>query len=258
MEIGCEPFDPHRATLRAIEGCIGRIRSDSIELAQWFSSYVSGAKERIAFDLDIIRENLPPGTRILEVGSIPLLLTAALAECRYIVTGIDISPERFASSIELLDLTVLKCDVEREKLPSEENMYDAVVFNELFEHLRINPIFTMREVLRVMKPNGLLFLSSPNLRSLMGIKNFLLRKRAYSCASDLYAQYEKLEKLGHMGHVREYTSAEVTDFLWKTGFIVIKVIYRGSYPSKKAQLALRLFPTLRPFISYIARKPAPV
>ena len=256
MDTESEPFNPCPETLRTIESCIARISPDDTELAQWFSSYANGHKERIAFDLDIVRENLPQTARVLEVGSIPLLLTAPLADCKYEVTGIDIAPERFASSIKQLGLTVLKCDVEEEELPIEENVYDAVVCNELFEHLRVNPIFTMREMFRVTKPNGVLFLSSPNLGSLIGIRNFLLRKRAYSCAGDLYTEYEKLGKLGHMGHVREYTSVEVTDFLWKIGFVVEKLIYRGRYGSRKARAAVRLFPTLRPFISYIGRKPA--
>ena len=158
----------------------------------------------------------------------------ALSECGYQVVGIDITPERFQSSIEKLGLTVLRCDIELEKLPIEDNTYDAIVFNELFEHLRINPIFTMSEVFRVVKPNGLLFLSSPNLRSLEGLVNFLFRNRAYSCCGDLYAEYEKLEKLGHMGHVREYTTAEITTFLKRIGFVVDKLIFRGRVSLEKS------------------------
>jgi hypothetical protein len=32
-----------------------------------------------------------------------------------------------------------------------------------------------------------------------------------------------------MGHVREYTSKEVTDFLQQIGFEIEGIIYRGSY-----------------------------
>lgn len=145
--------------------------------------------------------------------------------------------------------------LENEKLPLDSDSYDTVIFFELFEHLRINPIFVMREVLRVLKPNGFLLLSSPNLRSLRGAQNFLLRNHAFSCCGDIYAEYDKLEKLGHMGHVREYTSAEIIKFLSDIGFEVKKLIYRGRYPSNSSQLAIRLFPKLRPFITYVAQKP---
>jgi SAM-dependent methyltransferase len=172
MHIASEPFKPRPELVRLVESCLERIRPDPPHLTEWFRSYAMNHKTRIAFDINIVRENLPQNTRVLEFGSVPLLFTAALAECGYQLVGIDITPERFQSSIEKLGLTVLRCDIELEKLPIQDNTYDAIVFNELFEHLRINPIFTMSEAFRVVKPNGLLFLSSPNLRSLGGSLTF--------------------------------------------------------------------------------------
>jgi hypothetical protein len=89
-----------------------------------------------------------------------------------------------------------------------------------------------------------------------GLVNFLFRNRAYSCCGDLYAEYEKLEKLGQMGDVREYTTAEITRFLKRIGFVVDKLIFRGGYRSRKAHVATLIFAALRPFVSYVARKPA--
>jgi hypothetical protein len=64
----------------------------------------------------------------------------------------------------------------------------------------------------------------------------------------------KLETLGHMGHVREYTITEVTDFLRKIGFEIDKIIYRGRIAGTISKLIIRLFPSLRPFVTYVARK----
>ncbi|MDB6011656.1 MAG: hypothetical protein JWL65_3906 [Gammaproteobacteria bacterium] len=101
-----------------------------------------------------------------------------------------------------------------------DESFDVVVFHELFEHLRINPVFTLTEVLWVIKPNGILTPSTPNLRSLDGIRNFLFRDRAFSCAPSIYLEYEKLQTIGHTGHVREYTWTEVVEFLQTIGFVV--------------------------------------
>lgn len=145
--------------------------------------------------------------------------------------------------------------METEKLPFDDGSFDAVVFNELLEHLRINPIFTLSEVLRVMKPDGILTLSTPNLRSLDGVRNFLLHDRAFSCTAGIYFEYKKLETIGHMGHVREYTRTEVVEFLQTVGFTVTAVIYRGGYRHPLKRSLIGLMPSFSPFVSYIARKP---
>lgn len=199
--------------------------------------------------------NVPHNCSILELGSIPLLLTTALSALDYEVTGCDIAPERYASTIKSTGIHVVKCDIETEELPFPDNSFDAIVFNELFEHLRINPIFTLSEVLRVMKPNATLMLSTPNLRSWSGMKNYLLRNRAYSCSGDTFTEYQKLAKLGHMGHVREYTTTEIADFVRRIGFKLTKIIFRGAYPTVFAKSLTRIVPSLSPFVSYVAMKP---
>lgn len=250
-----EPFTPKATTLSIVNNCINQIKSDNDELIHWFDSYAKYHKKRIAFDIDLILKNLPHNTKVLEFGSVPLLFTSALSECGYNVIGVDLAPERFATTISELDLLVLKCDIEKEKLPFDDNSFNAIIFNELFEHLRINPNFTMKEVFRILKPNGKLFLSSPNLKSLDGILNYLIKDQAYSCSGDIYNEYEKLDKLGHMGHVREYTKTEVINYFKKIGFVIDKLIYRGELSSKKRNLIARFRPSLRPFITYVMRKP---
>lgn len=256
MEIDQEPLDPRPSTMRLIESVVGEINPERADIAGWFHGYAAGHKARLALDLEMLQANVPIESSVLECGSVPLILTGALKQTGYRVTGIDIAPERFESAVVGLGLDVRKCDIERERLPFETSSFDAVIFNELFEHLRIDLIFTMREVLRVLKAGGILLLSTPNLRSLDGIMNFIFRNRGYSCDGEVYAQYEKLAKLGHMGHVREYTSYEVAEFLGKVGFDVEKLTFRGKHDSYLPQTIMRLVPTLRPFVTVKARKPA--
>ena len=57
--------------------------------------------------------------------------------------------------------------------PVPDDSYDLVLFNEVFEHLRLDLVFTMTEVRRVLKNDGTLLLSTPNHRSLVGIWTLL-------------------------------------------------------------------------------------
>jgi SAM-dependent methyltransferase len=249
-----EPWRFPARYFELLDHIAGRIRPDDASLDQWFSNYSGQHRSRLAADLRIVEQHVEPNAKILECGAIPLIATGAFAELGYEVSAIDIAPERFMTAITSLGLDVRKCDLERERTPFANESFDAVVFNEIFEHLRINPISTLEEVRRVLKRGGVLLLSTPNLRSFRGIRNLLLHHQGSAASHDIYRQFEKLEAIGHMGHVREYTAMEVSDFLAHLGFRTDTVIYRGGYGRGIVGLAERLAPSLRPSFSLVATK----
>jgi 2-polyprenyl-3-methyl-5-hydroxy-6-metoxy-1,4-benzoquinol methylase len=251
--IESEKFRPDSTRLALVRRSVDDIEPDRLDLQDWLQAYARHHCHRIALDLEIVERYSTRENVIIDCGCVPLILTASLKALGYNVHGIDIDPSRFSSTISKLNLRVSKCNIETEALPLETGSCDMVIFNELFEHLRINPIFTIGEVRRVLRSNGMLLLSTPNLRSLKGLANFLLRNKAYSNSGDIYHEYQKLERLGHMGHVREYTTAEVSEFLSRLGFHVQTLVFRGRYKKKGQQLAARVLPRLRPFVTYIAR-----
>jgi SAM-dependent methyltransferase len=212
---------------------------------------------RLAADLHILETRVPAGARVLEYGAVPLLMTASLASLGYRVSALDVGPERFAGAISDLDLEVVRCDVETEAVPFPDESFEAILFNELFEHLRIDPIHTLKEAHRVLGPGGSLLLSSPNLRSFRGLRNLILHNQGHAVSGGVYRQYEKLATLGHMGHVREYTTREVTDFLGQVGFRVDEIIFRGGHGRGVVGLAERLAPSWRPFFTVVASKSGP-
>ena len=61
-------------------------------------------------------------------------------------------------------------------------------------------------------------------------------------------------RLGHMGHVREYTTLEVTELLERLGFRTDSLVFRGGHGRGLVGLAERLCPSMRPFFSVIAEK----
>jgi len=249
-----EPWRFAARSFELLDAVAARIRPQDPALDGWFSRYRRQHRTRLAADLRILQQHVAPDARILECGAVPLLMTGAVAELGYEVSGVDVAPERFAGAIADLGLDVRKCDLETEPLPFADETFDAVVFHELFEHLRINPIASCEEVHRVLRIGGVLLLSTPNLRSFRGLRNLLLHHHGHAVSGGIYRQYEKLETLGHMGHVREYTAREVSDFLTRVGFFVDKVIYRGGHGRGAVGIAERLAPSLRPFFSLIARR----
>ena len=199
-----------------------------------------------------------PGDRILEFGALPPILTVALTRAGYDVCGLNLKPERFQSTIDAEHLNIRNIDFDVDTLPMRDGEYDVVIFNEVFEHLRINSVFTTTEVHRALKPGSILMLPTPNLTSWKGWQHFAFKGRF---APNVYDGFAKLDTQGHMGHVRIYSVGEVVAFLRRIGFDIETVIHRADFKSPRnserrlVNRILRLFPRLRTSFSVIARKP---
>lgn len=236
-------------------GCAGEIEADDAELTSWAKSYAAGSADRIAVDLDLLKRFAPPGGRVIEMGSAPFLFTLAAQRMGYDVTGVDIDPSRFSGMIDAQGLRVLRSNFETERVQLPDGTADVIAFHEVFEHLRIDLIATFQEVFRLTRPGGVVLVSTPNLRSVRGIRNFIQRGKAYALTPSIYDEYDKLRRLGHMGHVREYTPAEVTEFLTRVGFEVESIIFRGLPGGRAARAVTRAMPTLRPVMTVVIRRP---
>jgi predicted SAM-dependent methyltransferase len=223
----------------------------------WLDGYVNNDNGRLKKELDYVTKNIARDKTILEYGSAPFIFTKALALENYNVIGTDINPDRF-TNFEKLDLQILTVDYDKDPLPIIDESVDEIICNEVFEHMRGNLISTFKEAFRVLKIGGHIHITTPNVRSIKGLYMFIFKNKCCSCACDIYHEWEKINSIGHMGHVREYTAREVKDFLERIGFVVEKVYFIGqSTGGLKARL-LNIFeltiPHLRPTIRIIARK----
>lgn len=225
-------------------------------------SYYESHQYRLGFDLDYADKFFRSGQKILEVGSFPFFVTVPLMQKNYDLTALDKGAGTCRYSADIVKKYKIKsiiCDLDNEAIPAGDGAFDGIIMNEVFEHLRMNLISTMREIFRVLHPGGLLLLSTPNMRSISGFYHLLVLGKAYSCMGGIYHNYSCLEKVGTMGHVREYAPREVTDFLRDIGFEIEGMIYRGDYSgSWKLNLAryfTRIWPQFKPFFSVVARKP---
>lgn len=200
-------------------------KSGDSEFEKWSKDILSKNIKRFLNDITYIKKYCKSG-EILEIGSAPYHLTYTLSKLDYSVTGIDIDPSRFEKFIKEHNLNIIKHDIENYSLPFNDNEFQFVIFNEIFEHLRINPISTLKEINRIMQPNGILMLTTPNLYSIQNVVSFL-RGRGFD---NPFKQFEQLHKIGHMGHVRLYSVKQVKEFLNNTGFEVIETGRKSYMP----------------------------
>ena len=181
-------------------------------------------KKRYKKDLEVINKYFKGG-KILDIGANPFHISFCLKKLGYDVVGLDLLPSRFNKFISQYKLSIKKCDIEVQKFPFKNNSFDFIIFSEVFEHLRINPILTLKEINKVLKPGGILFLTTPNLYAIHKIFMFNFGRSF----NDAYSEFEKVYTYGYTGHIREYSTREIKKFLEKTNFKVISISYESYY-----------------------------
>ena len=68
-----------------------------------------------------------------------------------------------------------KINLDEDKLPYEKNSFDAVACLEVMEHLK-DPTNLIKEIKRVVKPDGIIFISLPNSNHIYYRLKFLIGK----------------------------------------------------------------------------------
>jgi SAM-dependent methyltransferase len=227
------------------------------ELGDWNLNYFNGHTSRYRKMLRLV-EDTHSGGRLLEIGSVPCHITYLLDQLEYDVTGLDINPDRVIEFVNRTGLEVIQSDIERQRFPFSDDTFQYILFSEVFEHLRINPINAIKEIHRVLEPGGTLLMTTPNLYALRHWVSFAQGRGLYASP---YLEFKKVDELGHMGHVRVYSSNEVTEFLEGCGLRVRNIEYTNFHMGDRYGLYLpfalalyRISPSLRRFLVITATK----
>jgi SAM-dependent methyltransferase len=109
-------------------------------------------------------------------------------------------------------------DVERDRFPYQDGIYDTVLACELIEHLVFDPMHLLMECRRVLKDGGRLLLTTPNVGSLTAVARAL---HGFD-NPQIYSKYSRPcdGEPPHPPHVREYTAHEIRQLMIAAGFEV--------------------------------------
>jgi SAM-dependent methyltransferase len=113
--------------------------------------------------------NLPPGSRILDIGAHCLHNAFLYVNDGHRLTCIDVPMlmnleafRRCASAMEVETIACRRLDLGEVFSSIPENSFDLVLLCEVLEHLAFNPITMWKEIYRVLRPGGRIIVSTPN------------------------------------------------------------------------------------------------
>ena len=214
------------------------------------AGYFAGQINRLVRTIQLT----PPDTgdgRVLDMGCY-LQITPALrhilgyGEVRGSYLG---SPGQSLKGVEARDGECFECtidtfDAEKDLFPYPNNYFDTVLCCELLEHLQRDPMWMINEIHRVLKPGGVLLLSTPNVVSLRSVFCVLRGEHpgfytAYPNPSRDFADNPK--------RAREYTPTEMSRLLTAGGFVLdhIETGPYGDTEHPEAESAMNLLTSLK-------------
>lgn len=173
--------------------------------------------------------------------------------------GVDIS-HRATKIAKEAGINAYELDVSSERLPFQDKYFDVIYMGDVIEHLT-NPDFAINEVARVLKLDGFLVLSTPNLACWLNRLLLLLGMQP------LFSEVSTVKTFGRgprsydffpVGHLRLFTYKALKEFLTYYRFNIVKVEganYEG-LPKILANID-RLFskiPSLSSTVIMVARK----
>jgi SAM-dependent methyltransferase len=146
-------------------------------------------------------------------------------------------------------------DIISEPLPFRDGHFLVVTFSEVLEHLPVERLnFVLSELARVVRPGGLLIVSSPNQASLEN------RLRLLKGRSILEMPNELDSAKGIFGHIRLYTPSEMEAAMSKLGFSLERSVlesnnsgYRGGSPGSLLRRIYRIYERLEERLAILRR-----
>ena len=163
--------------------------------------------------LSLIESLYPSKGDLLDIGCGAGFFLNSAKERGWNCHGLEILPEYIKYAKENFALENIRCESLDEPLTYDENTFDVVTLWDLIEHLR-NPIKSLKQINRVMKPGGLLVMWTPN------VKNAIFLK-------------EKWIGYTTLPHLYFFSGDSLNNILGKVGF---KIVYLKTNKAKKGLL----------------------
>ena len=217
------PVVTRQVTAQTVEAYLRRWTEPDSESARYFRAH----SHRLVRTL----ECTPPGgkeDRILEMGCY-LQVTPALRNllgygevrgCALGKTGETVKRSAVANDGEQFECFIDLFGADADPFPYPDGYFSTILCCELLEHLEKDPMHMMSEIYRVLRPGGILLLSTPNIASLRSIAQVL--KGSHPASFRRYTR-SRFRADAEPAHSREYTPDEIRLLLADSGFIVLSI-----------------------------------
>ncbi len=150
--------------------------------------------------------------RLLDVGCGEGIIAPFLKGKVFNIYGIDKSKENLKEASRR-GLITKYIDLDKKKIPFSDCYFDVVTCLDVIEHVR-SPVSLVREIYRVLKKDGLLIFSTPNIRFSDHLLRLIINGH-FPLTSEDKSAYDG-------GHIHYFTFSDIKEILNSVGFVIIR------------------------------------
>jgi SAM-dependent methyltransferase len=187
----------------------GRVSCGTRQIRQYQGRQVCADTDLHERAAGLLLRSVPRGSRVADIGCGQGAFAVRLADAGFDVVGIDVVPaeEQAAGAFTYEELNLFDPGARSRFLQAHAGRFDAAVLLEVIEHVH-DPWETVAFVRRLLRPGGVLLLSTPNITSFYSRFRFLTSGR--------FHQFEPPDLA--YGHINPMTAFMVKTVLEENGF----------------------------------------
>jgi SAM-dependent methyltransferase len=191
------------------------------------SGYIGESALRFGVTIELLQQYVSGGAqgKLLEIGCNPYFLTLLLTESFPNLDRMGVNyfegafPPKSMQRQAVIDprgrlseVTFFHADIERHSLETLGG-FDVCLFCEVLEHLPFDPAYALFNVVRTLRPGGLLLLTTPNPARFENLEKMIRDRATFSDPVSGYGI--------HGRHNREYAANELIDMCSAAGLTVL-------------------------------------
>lgn len=165
--------------------------------------------------INLFNKYILKGSTVLDIGAGAGAFSLRLFDNGYKVSALDINPEEW----KLKEIEFLELDINKGISNSVNKTFDSACCLEVIEHIE-NPWELLRDIRKIVKEDGYLLLSTPNITSFWS-RMYFLRKGYFHQFMPYDVDY---------GHINPITIHELQLIAKNTGWEVCEIIPSGYLP----------------------------
>ena len=155
---------------------------------------------------------LDKGNMLLDVGCGEGTFAKLAAKNYNHIYGIDLC-FRALTSANNKSIQVIKGNLNKEGISFQDGSFDAVTCLDVIEHV-FDPVALLLEINRVLKKNGVLILTTPNVRFIEFVSSILLKGQFPKTSND--------PDTYNGGHINYFTFSDIRSLLKSSGFNLMR------------------------------------